>query len=338
MQCQKQFNTKEECIEYHNKPSIQALGQKHTIITMTSVLGIVSQLLEENNKMKQQISALNEEVQKQRNIISFDHQTNAPLCFVTNIKLDLPSTPTESYCILNFQPKEITFKVLFKGTVKTKSSKNFLVTINFPLPIALFSFANLEEQIGCARTSEYISFSEGTFKNSLIINPVIDQKGNQTTLFLQDNERNKINWKNDLKDDISFSFSGVLKYLDINFSLNEEQNYVIFNINQKRFLSCKEGKWSFIEDFMDKTCIVKIKISQLFLVQSQVSNEYLSYTNKSVIATPKFDDNSQLNITFKNSKYGVCSIGKDGLFLNCTNLGEAIYKETDSIMMICPII
>ena len=317
IECKKYFINKEDWDKEHNKVYYKRknIKHKHNFLIEGNVLSYIFDIMSKNSENEQRIIKQNIEIIKLQTKLNFyEDSLKNDVFFETNINIKNIENKIFGKCLIHFFPKSIYFKIECNGNINFDGNKEFELEIIFPFKNSELKFCTIEKLQGCLFSKKVQNTSDEETTIFSNYSSIVDQKNKLISVKLLRNYHIIESLK---KNKINFSVNGTLTFADFGFHINDP--FVLYNINQKRFLSYDKYQWKFIENCFTKDgkikneCIVYLEFN-FDSGEIYIKNDYNYIGNNGNFIT-KDKENAKFLFKFLNSFYGIITIVYNNKYL-----------------------
>lgn len=309
LECNKYFENVEKFNQVHNdKVSFQVMKVKHNYIIEGNCLAYISKIFADNSKIMDIIREQNNKIQIITSKLNYyEDALKNDVTFECNIIIKNVENKIDQACLLHFFPKSVHFKIQCNGNIVFKGRKEFEIQILFPFKASDLKISSIEKLQGCIFSQKVLNSAE---QETIIFNNYsssIIQKNNLTSIKLLKNYYSQ-GFLEQKKIDVIIN--GILTFSSFKFDISLP--FIIFNINQKKFLSYDKYNWKFVDNcFTEEGNVNTNNLVNLELDINKneiyIKNEYKYLGNRpDFIATEK--SNAKFKYSFTNTFYGIISI------------------------------
>ena len=300
----------------HEKVYYKLKNIKHNYLIEGNVLSYIYDIMSKNSENEQRIIKQNIEIAKIQSKLNFyEDSLKNNVFFETNINIKNIKNKICGKCLIHFFPKSINFKIECNGNLDFDGKREeFEIEILFPFKKSELQFCNIEKLQGCLSSKKVQNTSDEETTIFSNYSSYVEQKNKIISVKLLRNYHIIENLK---KNKINISLNGTLTFSDFGFHTNEP--FVLYNINQKRFLSYDKYQWKFIENCFSKEgkikneCVVQLELN-FDTSEIYIKNDYNYIGNNGNFIT-KEKTNAKFLFKFLNSFYGIMTIVYDNKYL-----------------------
>ena len=315
IECKRYFIDKEDWNKEHDKVYYKIKKIKHNYLIEGNVLSYIFDIMSKNSENEQRIIRQNIEIEKIKNKVNFyEDSLKNNVFFEANINIKNIENKIFGKCLIHFFPKSIYFKIECNGNINFDGNKEFELEIIFPFKNSELKFCTIEKLQGCLFSKKVQNTSDEETTIFSNYSSIVDQKNKLISVKLLRNYHIIESLK---KNKINFSVNGILTFADFGFHINDP--FVLYNINQKRFLSYDKYQWKFIENCFTKDgkikneCIVYLEFN-FDSGEIYIKNDYNYIGNNGNFIT-KDKENAKFLFKFLNSFYGIITIVYNNKYL-----------------------
>ena len=338
IECKRYFNNDKDWDKEHNKLYYKVNNVKHNFLIEKNALSYIFDMMTKNYENAQKINILNNEIMKIKTELNFyEDSLKNDVFFETNIKQKDIENKIFGKCFIHFFPKSVNFKIEVNECINFNGKKDLEIEILFPFKTSEFKFCSIEKLQGCLSSKKVKDISDDETSIVSSYSSMIKQKNKIISINLL---RNYCIIESLSKNKINISINGTLTFSD--FGLNFNNRLVLYNINQKKFLSYNKNQWKFIENCFSKDgnikneCAVDVELN-FELKEIFIKNQYKYLGNEGNFVTQD-KKKAKFIFQFLNSFYGIIAIVSNNKYLDSninTSLVELSEKSNYFMLINC---